>query len=255
VHGARHATGRRLLATAALLFAVPAQAQLCDGATAPVSADGRMLGHLPYGEASDADLVDAPPGFALGRCRIRREMLPDLQRLVAAAAVDPSAQGSLRGLSCHRTLGAQQANFCKERTAAGDRAISVAPPGHSEHSTGFAIDFAIRPSPNCPDAEACMAALPGYRWLRANAIRYGFEQSFPQANGQGVKWEPWHWRWVGAGPRAAGAARPRFVFAKARRLYPANPGLVDPPPVVRTIADPAAPPPPVDNKRKRRKRR
>lgn len=215
-----------------------------------------MLGHLPYGDAADYDLVDAPTGFALNRCRIRREVWPDLQRLLAAAAADPSVGGVIRGLSCHRRIAHQRQVFCREsETKAGDRAISAAPPGHSEHATGYAIDFAIRPSPNCPDAEACMSALPAARWLRENATRFGFEQSFPAGNAQGVKWEPWHWRWVGTTRDVPGAARARFTFARARRDYPADPGLMDPPPVVRTIAEPPPPPPPVEKKRKKRRRR
>lgn len=246
------ATAGRLLATALLLAASPATAQLCDGSSAPQSADGRMLGHLPYGDVPDAELAYAPPGFGLNGCRVRREMLPDLQRLLAAADAELGPR-ALRGLSCHRSLQTQASVFCKERAHPDARAISVAPPGHSEHTTGFAIDFAVRPSRGCPDAEACMAATRQARWLRENATRFGFEQSFPAANGQGVKWEPWHWRWVGADARAPGAERARRLFARARRDFPAEPGLVDPPPVVRTLPDPPAPVA-VEKKRKRRAR-
>ena len=103
------------------------------------------------------------------------------------------------------------------------RAISVAPPGHSEHATGYALDVAIRPANGCGDTEGCMAAKPLYRWLVANAPRFGFEQSFPAGNKQGVKWEPWHWRWVGTTAHAPGAAKARFFFARARQDYPAGP--------------------------------
>ena len=231
MHDTARATVGRWGATALLLLAAPAGSQ--------IAADGRMLGHFPYGEGPEADLVDAPPGFALTRCRVRREVLPDLERLLAAAAADPRTGGALRGLSCHRSLIRQGGVFRREAVAdPRDRAISAAPAGHSEHTTGYAIDFAVRPANGCRDAEACMAALPAARWLRDNATRYGFEQSFPPANGQGVKWEPWHWRWVGTDPRAPGAARARFVFAPARAAFPANPGLVDPPRVVRTVAEP-----------------
>jgi D-alanyl-D-alanine carboxypeptidase len=249
---------RRAGAAALLVLAQPAAAQLCDGRAAPQAADGRVLGHLPYGEAAAYDLVDAPPGFGLRACKVRREMLPDLQRLLAAAASDPTVGGMIYGLSCHRTLEQQQAVFCKGGGSdPANRAISAAPPGHSEHSSGLAIDFAIRPRPanGCPDAEACMAALPAAKWLRDNATRFGFEQSFPAANRQGVKWEPWHWRWVGRSALVPGVARARFVFARARREFPAGPGIVDPPPVVRTIPDAPPPAPPVESGKRKKRRR
>ena len=248
---------RRLLAVAALLSASPAAAQLCDGSTGAQGADGRVLGHLPYGDAADDELVETPAGFAVGqRCYLRRDLMPDLQRLLAAAAADTATGGQLRGLSCHRSIERQAAVFCRERTAAANRAISAAPPGHSEHATGYALDFAIRPANGCPDAEACMAATPAFRWLVANARRFGFEMSFPVGNRQGVKWEPWHWRWVGVTADAPGAARARFLFRRARAEFPAEPAVVEP--VAVRVATPAPfvalPTPAKPDKRRRRRR-
>ena len=215
---------RRLLALF-LLWPAAAHAQGCIPATA-MTPDGRVLGHLPYGDVAPGVLVEAPAGFALRGCRIRPEVAADLARLLATATADPTTGGTLRGASCHRSLPWQESVFCADpgRDLAS-RVMSIAPPGHSEHATGYAIDFAIRPAGGCPDVEACMANLPAARWLRLNAPRFGFEQSFPGGNRQGVKWEPWHWRWVGTNPAAPGAARARFVFARARAQYPANPGV------------------------------
>ncbi|WP_425228239.1 M15 family metallopeptidase [Sphingomonas sp.] len=214
----------RQLVALMLLWPAAAQAQRCIP-TAAIAPDGRVLGHLPYGETAPDTLVDAPAGFAVrSRCRLRAEVIPDLERLLAAAAADPATGGALRAASCFRSLTWQESVFCSE--SRGDpelRAISVAPPGHSEHATGYALDFAVRPSPNCPDVEACMAALPAARWLLANAPRFGFELSFPGGNRQRVKWEPWHWRWVGATPATSGAPTARFIFARARREFPAGP--------------------------------
>ncbi|RZL56943.1 MAG: D-alanyl-D-alanine carboxypeptidase family protein [Sphingomonas sp.] len=250
------------LLLAPLALAAPATAQVCAGASATMASDGRVYGHLPYGDAPPDELVPAPAGFALNGCMLRRDAIPDLERLLAAAQGDPAVMGQLRALSCHRSIIRQASVFCREHPDAGGdpdatRAISVAPPGHSEHSTGYALDFAVRPANGCPDAEACMAATPAARWLVANAPRFGFEMSFPGGNKQNVKWEPWHWRWVGTSATAPGAARARFIFAKARAQFPANPG-VD---AVRTIAKvvpivyvalPAWPAPDLKKKKRRR---
>ena len=212
-----------MLLVLALGIAAPAQAQLCDNSNAAIAADGRAFGHLPYGDAPAGALAAVSPGLSVSGCVLRREVLPDLERLLAASG------GRVLALSCHRSIARQQAVFCRERgTAAGDRAVSVAPPGHSEHATGYALDFAFRPRENdCPDAEACVAATAAFRWLRANAPRYGFEMSFPVGNRQRVKWEPWHWRWVGARADAPGAVKARFLFRRARREFAASPGVRD----------------------------
>lgn len=227
---------KRLALLALLGLPSTAQAQLCEAAQASMSSADRVYGHLSYGDAPPTELVDAPAGFALNACKVRRDMIPDLERLLAAAP-----PGALRGLSCHRSIIRQAEVFCRERPAGGaaDRSISVAPPGHSEHSTGYALDFAVRPKSDCPDAEACMAATAAARWLVANAPRFGFEMSFPGGNRQNVKWEPWHWRWVGATAATPGAAKARFVFAKARRDFAAVPAVTE------TIVVTAVPSPPV----------
>jgi len=230
---------RRFCCLALLSLATPASAQVCAGAAASMASDGRVYGHLPYGDAPPGDLVPAPAGFGLNGCLLRREVIPDLERLLAAAKGDPAVMGQLRGLSCHRSIIRQAAVFCREHpdsagNADATRAISVAPPGHSEHSSGYALDFAVRPANGCPDAEACMAATAAARWLVRNAPRFGFEMSFPGGNRQNVKWEPWHWRWVGTSAAAPGAARARFLFAKARDQFPADPA-VDPVVTIATV--------------------
>lgn len=210
---------------AALLLLTPAVAAAQCPASAPIAADGRILGHLPYGDAAPGELAPAPPGLALkGRCLLRPAVLADLQQLATAA--EASGLGRVLAASCHRGLTWQESVFCREAHADPSlRAISVAPPGHSEHATGYALDLAIRPANGCPDLAGCMAVLPLYRWLAANAPRYGFEQSFPAGNAQNVKWEPWHWRWVGATAATPGAAKARFVFGRARKDYPAGPNV------------------------------
>ncbi|MEN2785035.1 M15 family metallopeptidase [Sphingomonas qilianensis] len=231
----------------ALALALPVP--LCATQSAETGADGRALGHLPYGQGAEADLLSAPPGFSIGGpCRLQRAAADDLIRLLQAADAVPGVAGTLRGVSCFRSIEYQRQVFCgqigadKRFASAAERARVVAPPAFSEHATGYTLDFAIRPSPDCPDVDACIIWHPAGRWLLAHAREFGFELSFPAGNAQGVSWEPWHWRWVGTSPRAPGAAAARAVFARAAANYPAIPGLyLKPPRVVSTLPQPAFP--------------
>lgn len=207
---------------------------LCPGQQVYPGLDGRLLGHLPYAEAPASDLVSGPVGFALDvPCKVQRDVLPDLVRLLAAAAAAPGVGPRLRAVSCFRSIAHQRAVFCSQigprrrcRDAA-ERALSVAPPAYSEHATGYAIDFGVRPSPGCGDVEPCMAATATGQWLIAHAGEYGFELSFPAGNPQGVTWEPWHWRWVGTNVAVPGAVKARLAFTRARTNFPARPGIYD----------------------------
>jgi zinc D-Ala-D-Ala carboxypeptidase len=205
---------------------------LCPGQVVFPGLDGRLLGHIPYGEVPASDLVPAPPGFALGvPCKVQRDVLPDLTRLLAAAAAAVGPR--LRAVSCFRSIAHQRSVFCSQigphrrcRDAA-ERARSVGPPGYSEHATGYAIDFGIRPAAGCGDVDPCMASTPTGQWLIAHAREFGFELSFPAANAQGVTWEPWHWRWVGTTVGVAGAVKARLTFTRARTNFQASPGIND----------------------------
>lgn len=232
----------RILDTVSLLLGaclVPAAAaaapvELCAGQSVEPGADGRMFGHLSYGEAASYDLVVAPPGFSVGQtCRVHRSALADLTRLLSDADQVPEIAGTLRGISCFRGIEHQRRVFCArvggtQYPTPQARAQFVAPPGYSEHATGYAIDFGVRPSGTCRDVDSCIIGLPAGKWLLANARRYGFELSFPAFNKQGVTWEPWHFRWVGTRAGAAGAAAARAVVARARREFAADPAVVDP---------------------------
>lgn len=232
-------------------------------------ADGRMLGHLPYPEIARGELVSAPAGFGFGQpCLVQRDAAPDLARMLTAATLTPGVGATLRGISCFRSIAHQRAVFCHNGRPGrcGDaamRARSVGPPGYSEHATGYAIDFGIRPSKGCPDVDTCMATTAAGRWLIGHAADFGFELSFPMGNAQGVTWEPWHWRWVGANVNVTGAARARLAFARARAAYPGSPRVTDisdlwlkppsvPPPVVLPQLLPPPIVAPVDNRRRRK---
>lgn len=235
---------------AAAMTATASAEQLCLGQDVPPEPDGRMLGHLPYGQTPLSELVAAPPGFAIGLpCYLRPEVAVDLRRMLAAAATVPGLAGRIRAVSCYRTVARQRAVFCsqigpgKRCRDAAERARSVGPPGYSEHATGYAIDFGTRPLGNCGDVSACFADTRAGQWLLTHASEFGFELSFPDANAQGVTWEPWHWRWVGVTPDSPGAAAARATFARARRDFAARPAVVDRYPHIATPPVFAAPTP------------
>ena len=88
----------------------------------------------------------------------------------------------------------------------------LAPPGFSEHQTGWVLDIGDGDEPAADD-NSLFERTRAFKWLKDNASRFRFELSFPPGNWQGVSYEPWHWRFVGTpeallafhpvGPRAA----------------------------------------------------
>ena len=78
-----------------------------------------------------------------------------------------------------------------ESEAAQRASYTVAPPGHSEHETGLALDFSL-----AGDAEK-QAEM--WDWLSRNAHEYGFILRYPDGKGNitGCVYEPWHYRYVG----------------------------------------------------------
>ncbi|HYD79010.1 MAG TPA: M15 family metallopeptidase [Paucimonas sp.] len=65
-----------------------------------------------------------------------------------------------------------------------------APPGYSEHHTGCAVDIN---TPGCDELEGVFEQTEAFRWLTANAGRFGFMLSYPRNNASGFIYEPWHW--------------------------------------------------------------
>lgn len=68
----------------------------------------------------------------------------------------------------------------------------LAPPGHSEHHSGRALDIG---TPGCPPADAAFADTIAFRWLTAHAVEFNFRLSYPPGNASGFIPEPWHWCW------------------------------------------------------------
>ncbi|MDJ1169732.1 M15 family metallopeptidase [Roseofilum sp. BLCC_M154] len=155
---------------------------------------GDLLGHFAYEEAPAEDLI---PITADGRLQLRRMAAVKFQQMVNAAQRDGV---SLVPLSAFRSLQDQEYLFFDVKAQRGQlatkRAEVSAPPGYSEHHTGYAVDIgdayvpAVDLSPEFENTAA-------FKWLEENAAYYNFELSFPRNNPQGINYEPWHWRFVG----------------------------------------------------------
>ncbi len=150
-----------------------------------------LYGHWPYPEAPDGELVALGNGERLHRTAAR-----PFQAMVTAAAADGV---QLVPLSGFRSRDAQHYVFYAIADQRGQsleqRARFAAPPGHSEHHTGYVMDIGDGSAP-AHDLRISFENTAAFRWLRANAATFGFELSFPE-NHLSVHYEPWHWRWVG----------------------------------------------------------
>ncbi|WP_299486748.1 M15 family metallopeptidase [Acaryochloris sp. IP29b_bin.137] len=152
------------------------------------------LGHFSYKVAPEEELEDIT---ADGQIRMRTAAAQAYKQMSAAAAADGV---KLQPLSGFRTVDDQDYLFfrVKEERVQGaqQRAKVSAPPGRSEHHTGYAIDIGDATKTNT-HLEVTFEETRAFNWLQKNAPRYSFELSFPKGNAQGVSYEPWHWRYVG----------------------------------------------------------
>ena len=153
-----------------------------------------LLGHRKYEEAS---LDELEPIVADESIKLRAAAAESFLEMQAAAAED---EVYLVPISGFRSFETQDSLFfdikAQRRQGPEERAEVSAPPGYSEHHTGYAIDIGDEdvPATNVSPAFEKTAA---FEWLEENAAEYQFELSFPRGNPQGVSYEPWHWRFVG----------------------------------------------------------
>ena len=181
-----------MLASTLLSRRQPTQSLEISGFRERPDADGRLLGHFPYEEADADQLIVFEPGIELNV--EAADALDTMMRSAAADGVD------LRLLSGFRSLALQESIFfdvASERNqTAEERAQVSAPPGYSEHSTGYAVDLGDGRFPETNLSQSFQDT-EAFRWLQDHAARYHFVLSFPEGNKQGVMYEPWHWRYEG----------------------------------------------------------
>jgi len=152
---------------------------------------------LPSGSVP-ADLVTLD-GYPLSLNKkglsLRLILIPDLLEMAEAARAQGAPlplQSSYRSYARQTTL----YRYALKTQSREEVEKELAPPGHSQHQLGTAIDFG--------SITLSFANTSAGQWLFANAWMFGFTLSFPKGMEKetGYSYEPWHYRYVGK-PAAA----------------------------------------------------
>ena len=152
------------------------------------SAYGKDGGPPRYDEA--LELVDVGLNLVGRMQRLTPEAAEKWHAMVAAAEAGGVTLMIVSGFRSYE----YQAALIRKKINAGQVITDIlavnAAPGHSEHHTGLAVDIATPGSrPLTEEFEESAA----FRWLGANAGRFGFSMSYPRDNPWGIIYEPWHW--------------------------------------------------------------
>ncbi len=115
--------------------------------------------------------------------RVARQIAPKVEALLAAAEADGVRLGHSTSFRTLQDQIALRKKYCglthfdiwEKPSSQCEREVAI--PGTSNHEKGLAIDFTYNDAGMSRDD-------PGFRWLSANAGRYGFSN---------LTSEPWHW--------------------------------------------------------------
>ena len=153
--------------------------------------DEKILGHFPYSETPFENLVEITPNIL-----VHKKMYKSLLKMRDDAKKDGVYLVFLSGF---RSIELQKEIFYSLKSIrsqiAMERARVSAPPGYSEHSTGFAIDIGDAINRET-DFEIEFETTSAFKWLERNAAKYHFKLSFDKKQNS-VDYEPWHWRYEG----------------------------------------------------------
>jgi len=159
---------------------------------AQINRDHRILGHLPYAEIPKEKLVLIEPNI-----KVHIDMRDSLLEMRDEAKKNGIY---LVFLSGYRSINLQNEIFYSLKSfrnqEAAERARVSAPPGYSEHSTGFAIDIGDATQRET-DFETEFENTDAFKWLIKNAAKFHFKLSFTKDN-KFIDYEPWHWRYEGS---------------------------------------------------------
>jgi len=139
-----------------------------------------------FPECDRKDLVETPGRY--GAILLRRSAALSLEKMVAAARKDGVDLVVLEGWRSH----AAQAELYEKMQALPGTVGLAAPPGWSDHATGYAVDFA---DGRWPKNDYSFPSSKAYQWLKIHAGDYWFSEPFSESHPTLHK--PWHWRFEG----------------------------------------------------------
>lgn len=137
--------------------------------------------HYTNGTASTSSNLDARVNTAL-------------EAMFTAAKADGI---TLWACSGYRSYDSQAILYERANASLGAGQQDTAPPGHSEHQTGFTMDITW-PSVGGGLTQS-MENTAEYKWLMENSYKYGFVLRYPKGMTDitGYLYEPWHFRYIG----------------------------------------------------------
>lgn len=132
-------------------------------------------------------------GAGYGSGSLRPEAAAAFRAMADAAQADGI---SLCSVSAYRSYQRQASVYSRYLSQDWQASVDTysARPGHSEHQTGLALDI------NTASLKARFEKTPAYAWLTEHCAQYGFILRYPKGkeNITGYRFEPWHYRYVGA---------------------------------------------------------
>jgi len=150
---------------------------------------GKKIGSALIPVYEDFGLIGEKFCFEGSKIYVRKKAQAAFERMAQAALKDSI---KLIVKSGFRSV-AYQKKLIKKRMEKGESfqyiITYVAPPGYSEHHTGLAFDL-TSPKEKYSNSKA-------YLWLKENASKFGFIESYPKGNSSLKTWEPWHWYYKG----------------------------------------------------------
>lgn len=123
---------------------------------------------------------------------IHTDVWPHLQKLLEDANLSST---TIQIISGYRSFGTQAGLKSSYKITYGEGTANKfsADQGYSEHQLGTTVDFT---TPSIGSSFVGFEKTDAYKWLLANAYKYGFIISYPKENTY-YAFEPWHFRFVG----------------------------------------------------------